>query len=363
MAIRINIQNGRQVICPVRFTRAVGGPTVIDAPDPDDRGFAMGARPGTWGSSDCRGPMVGIAEGDTVRVKVLHEDIDAGAPLFVTSTDTGVVSVPGSGAVGADGVFQIRGVLDTRNRAVKVQARLGSTTGPVLGELEPHIFQLRQLRVRAHLVSINGIPTARTAASLVATFQGVNDIWRPAGIEFLYDQALAVVTPVNLSVPGQMTTNLRGTPPTFGEFSTIINSGAPPTNRPDPNRINVYFILAANEVNGLTFANDVARPNGFGVVIADSGIVSTVAHELCHYLDNSQHACENAASAHIKDDIWTLRSVMFHSNSFSGLVPAYRNDVTYGAGNRGALISVKDLPGDGVDGELARARRRSLNPF
>ena len=37
--------------------------------------------------------MVGITAGDTVRVKVLFEDIDRSAPLFVTSTDESIVSV------------------------------------------------------------------------------------------------------------------------------------------------------------------------------------------------------------------------------------------------------------------------------
>jgi hypothetical protein len=214
------------------------------------------------------------------------------------------------------------------------------------------------LRVQAHLVSINGTPTIRSAQTLVQTFLDVNAIWRTCGVEFQYDPAQTVQTPVNgLANAGQMTTNLGGTPPTFAEFSTIINTA------PVRSSINIYFVQAANEVTGLTFANDVARPRGFGLVIADSGTSQTVAHELCHFLDSAQHSDQNAAGAQIRGDIWTLRTLMFSSLGFAAQVPAHRNDVGYGANQAGAFIMIKDLPVDTSDGELARARRRAINPF
>lgn len=160
MAIRVKVRNNRQIIVPIRFARAVTGGVVIDATDVDDRGFAMGNRPGTWGSTNARSAMVTMTEGDTVRIKVVREDIDDSAPLFVTSTDTGVVTVSGSaGPLGADGVFSITGVVDAIRRDVKIQVHLGAVDGPVLGEIEPHIFQIHRVRVVAHLVTINGTPT------------------------------------------------------------------------------------------------------------------------------------------------------------------------------------------------------------
>src|SRR5262245_18261265 len=148
MAVRVKVRNNRQIIVPIRFARAVTGAVVIDAPDVDDRGFAMGNRPGTWGSTNARGAMVTMTEGDTVRIKVLREDIDDSAPLFVTSSDNGAATISGSaGPLGADGVFSITGVVDAIRRDVKIQVHLGAANGPVLGELEPHIFQIHRVRV------------------------------------------------------------------------------------------------------------------------------------------------------------------------------------------------------------------------
>jgi len=366
MSVNIKVRLNKQIVVPLRFVRAVTGAPVRDAPDMDDRGFAMGTRPGTWGASDARGAMVGITTDDTVRIKVLREDLDASAPLFITSTDTSIVDVQapaGGGPVPADGIFSITGVTDVIRRPVKIQARLGSATGPVLGEFEPHIFQLHRLPVKAHLVRINGVITTRTAQSLVALFQQVNDVWRAGGIEWVYDPAETVETPVNgLANAGQMTTNLSGTPPEFREFTTIINTAFDRTRT----HVDVYFVKLANEVTGLTFSNSNARPpagGGFGVVIADAGTFQTVAHELCHFLNVPEHTDQDAAGNRFRSDIWTLRTLMFSSLGFGAQNPPHRNDVGYGANQAGAFIEIKDFAADQSDGELARARTRSLNPF
>jgi hypothetical protein len=228
--------------------------------------------------------------------------------------------------------------------------------------------------VRAHLVSINppatgpdaASTTSRTAASLVALFNGTNRIWRAAGIEFLYDPAETRSGSISgFAVKGQMTTNLGGTPPTFGEFSRLVNlRDAVTGDRPDPNAINIYFIRAANEVQGLTFDNENPRPTGFGVVIADTNNPDpsqTTAHELGHYLDSDAHADENSASVHIRDDIWSERRLMFGPAN-PNANPAYRLNVGYGNNLTGNLLTVKDHGADPNDGEIARNRRRSLNP-
>ena len=332
----------------------------------------MGSRPGTWGQSPARNAMVGITEGDTVRVKLLREDIDASAPLFATSSDTTVVDVispAGGGPVPANGEIQLKGIKDFANRPVSVQIRLGSVTGPVLSEIEPHIFRLRTLRVRVHLVSINGTATTRTQASVTTLFQTVNAIWRPCGIRFAPIQF--VTTPVTgFAVAGQVTTNLSATPPTWNEFSRLINTNFSTT------RINIYCVRQANEWRGLTFDNDVVRPatgvtptfEGYGIALVDAADANDFAHELGHYLDLDEHT-DNLGGSNFRFDIWARRCLMFRFNPYGNVTtatpaePAFRNNVDYGNQVRGALITVKDLPGDTRDNEVARSRRRSLNPF
>jgi hypothetical protein len=359
MAIQVKVRNQKQIIVPIRFTRAVTGAPVADAPDVDDRGFDPGTRPGTWGHAVYRGAMVGITQGDTVRVKVLREDIEDGAPLFVTSTAPNIASVedpPGGGPLGGDGIFKIKGVVDVVSTPVKIQVRLGGAAGPVLGELEPHIFQLKTLRVRFHLVTINGVATTRTAASLVPVMEEINRIWRPVGIEYEYDQTLTLNEAVNgFAVAGQITTNLAANQ--FAEFSTIVNL------HPDPNRINIYCVHVLNEAFGMTFDNTNARPTGYGIAIGDDSGSNSNAHELCHYLDNPEHATEDATRTAVRQDIWVRRRVMSAPNPYPNSAPAYRNDIGYGAQVRGAQISIKDLAGDPWDGEQNRARVRARNPF
>jgi len=356
MAISLTVRNNNQIVVPVRFARAVTGGSVIDAPDVDDRGFAMGARPGTWGSTDARGAMVSLTQGDTVRVKVVRADIDDSAPLFVTSTNTAVLEISGSsGPLAADGVFRIHALEDVVDAPVKVQVRLGSEEGPVLGEMEPHVFQLRQVRVRAHLCSINGVGTVRTAASLVALFNGVNVIWRAAGIQFLYDQTQTLtetIVAATFAVPGQVTT----TPADTHEFSLLVNTN------PDPNQINVYFVQLASAFTGGTVDHDTPRPGGFGIIFIDIGNAHELAHELGHYLDTDIHAGERVGSIHFRDDVWVERRLLYEFSPLDAGQAAFRHDVSYGNLLPGNLISVKHLPLDPSDGEVARNRRRALNP-
>jgi hypothetical protein len=359
MSVKVKVRNNRQIIVPLRFGRAVTGDSVADAPDVDDRGFAMGNRPGTWGSTNARGAMVGITAGDTVRIKVRREDIDGTAKLFVTSSDTNVVTVTApAGELAVDGIFSIKGLIDVISVPVKIQVHLGSTTGPVLAEMEPHIFQLRQLRVVAHLVTINGTAPARTADSLVQLFQDVNVIWRAAGIEFLFNTAETLNDSINgFATAGTVTTNLSANPPTFGEFSRVINL------TPDRNAVNVYFVQAANEFTGLTLDHDSARPSGFGVALIDIGNAHDLAHELGHFLDLDIHAGEDREGHHARDDVVSERRMMFDFDPLASAQPAYRHDVGYGDLVPGNLIDLKDFTADASDGALARSRRRSLNPF
>src|SRR3954470_18330598 len=117
MAVSVLVQSPlSQIIVPVRFDRAVRGAPALDAPDVDDRGFVL-KTPNGLNKTDARGAMFGITVGDTVRVKVVREDLDTTAPLFVTAATSSnpQVEITGPSAGGplpSDGIFSIHARAD-----------------------------------------------------------------------------------------------------------------------------------------------------------------------------------------------------------------------------------------------------------
>ena len=132
MPIRVRVQNKFQIIVPVRVDRAVRGAPQLDSPDVDDRGW-INNRAAGLNVDDARGALFGSTVGDTVQLRVIREDLDAGVPLFVTATG-GQVNIDqpaGGGPLPATGIFSIRAVADT-TAGTKVQVRLGFRVGHVI---------------------------------------------------------------------------------------------------------------------------------------------------------------------------------------------------------------------------------------
>lgn len=395
MSISVHVKKGQQSIVPIRFTRAVTGSPVRDAPAIDDRAFAMGARTGSWGNSTAKGAQLSITEGDTVRVKLNREDIDASAQLFVSSTDSSVVEIvePISGnPIPNHDIIKIKGVLDKKNAPVSVQIHYGKQDGPVISELEPHVFKQIRLNLAMHLVNIYGVDTARYSATpatlqanMVSLVDGVNDIWRPVGVELRTDNMTIIrdevrVDPGNPSRSQYLrqsggTSSWRSLPGPLGPTGNFATAGTCSTNGPVPakvwdefltlgklnfaqNRVNVYCINNSTGWVGLSYVG-----MNRGLAINDASSVYDFAHEIGHYL-NLDHADENAAGndADNKEN-WLVRRLMY--SNWPALTPPHRNDVGYGPRQYGALLSVKKLPGDysGADGEVAKSRRRARNPF
>jgi hypothetical protein len=393
--INVTVRHDRQIIVPIRFTRAVTGPPQADAPDIDDRGFEMGTRSASWGASNARGAMVGIMLWQTIRVRVLREDIDAGAELFVTSTRPAVVDVvapPAGTRLPNNGIFQIRGRADRRNQPVSIQVHLGASDGPVLGELEPHVFARRRVRVRVHRCTINGtavmdggvaVPagTTRTRAQINALFNLANAIWQPTGIQFrivsrgTLDTTLTarpgnIAHPVNQSFQGCVTRDNSGT--WYAQFFELVAQ-----NRMR-RAVNVYFVPRIYNAQDAAAGNNPFRTPGaaqsfrdaarYGVVFGDNCRNNDLAHELGHvlHLDNHAgpgfgHADDTSAGRQTRDTLWTRRRLMY-SQSPLGVAgqPAYMTNVGYG-GDTGRLITVKNIDGDDTDGETREANINSRN--
>jgi hypothetical protein len=376
VAIKVHVRKNSQIITPIRFGRVGTGFPTAEEPDVDDRGFSMGRRPFAWGTTDTRGAVIGITAGQNVRIKILREDLDPTAPLFVTVTPPDLVQVVapalGRPLVGFD-EFEIRGVKDEAFRAAKIQVRLGSDKGSVLGELECHIFTRKTLRVVPHFVTIRGVapslglPGAQFSTlldSLVNAFDEVNAFYRPVGIEFnlqvgrVRQHAVDRVSGAfNAARPlfkkaGKVT--MHGSE--FTEFSTVVNL--------DPARdaINVYFVRFMTIALGATFSNRTSRAEGgFGMVVRDTsrvfGLSKVLAHELCHYLDIPQHPDQGGVEGDtlVLGDMWTLRRLM-KANIGMPQNPPHHADVGYGPRVSGVFITLKDFSQDDRDSECARMR-------
>jgi hypothetical protein len=385
MPFELNIRgDDRQIVVPIRFA-CVGLPQVVDHSRDtmiDDRGFEMGTRPPTWAHSDStRGAMVSIGEGDVVNIKVLREDIDDAANLFVSSTRPDVVAIVGDlgqkQPLASDGIFQAKGIKDLKssgeqNFAVAIQVHVDSLDGPVIGEMEPHVFQFQDLRIVAHLVTINGVGTTRSAQDFKDLVDEANVIWRATGIRFLYDptetKANIVTGFKQDGTVGALDDNLALQDQ---EQSRVYHLS------PDLNAINVYCVQAIEsdspgaKVMGETHDVDFIADAGIGVILSDQAADKSgrvLAHELGHFLDLT-HADEDGKFHHIRDDIWTENRLMWFGVLLDPIQlsdpppanpqPGYRTDIGYGLLRPGDLIDLKHLANDPVDGSLNLARVRA----
>lgn len=400
MAIRVVVQRNQQSIVPIRFYRAVvndppdqNSDPVRDAPAVDDRGFEMGTRRATWGSSDAHGAMVSIQKGDTIKIKILRTDIDDDADLYVTSTNTSVITIasPNNGGPipknGANkNIFQITGVEDKRKTPVKVEVRYNSATGPVIGELEPHIFKPVNLSVAFHIVSILGTAPAKTAADAQTMLDYANDIWRPCGIQFTFNSAQHFYNETirqhphhanrsqyrkrttgtwknlhyNFDRAGYVTEDERWTKP--WRESDMIESVNPANVS-----INIYWsgnsasydstgTYEDGDWNGLS---SVGTDRGGGLHLVELAGKYDLGHEIGHFLSLNHSDDDNAGNETDNKDIWLLRRLMY--SQWPPNSPDYKKNVGYGDKQYGALISVKKMAGKYHDNdrELSRGRRHA----
>ncbi len=302
MAIKLKVRSKeKQIIVPIRFRRALESEAPgLDLPDVDERGFAMGKRAQTWGAKDIQGAMVAVTTGQTVRLRVVTadiegdvdpDDVDAGfPPLFATSTDPKLVAVidPPNGGPLFGGIFSIKGLLDTRNSPVAVQIHLGSREGPVLGELEPHIFNLLHLRCLVHRTFINDQgPADSSPEHLSDIFRVANAIWRHAGIEFSHRIASGNVS-VRASETGTVTLFKRT------EGNGRLREVLPIFNSPHRAEqvVNIYLVHRLKDLElpgdttmfGGTISNKFRPQVNPGTLLADDSPPETLAHELGHFL-------------------------------------------------------------------------------
>lgn len=370
MAINLDVHRYHRIVLG-RFTRATTGAVDINKPDLDDRGS----------SGADHGPIVGMLGAQVVTVRLVRQNLDAAANLFVKSSNTGVVAIttPATGALpnAAEMDITLTATAGAANlRQAKIEVRFGSLTGPIVLELGVWVLAPIIVNVCVHLCTITDAAgasgtSAMTVASAIAMINEVNKIWRPAGILFV--GVAYRNTSITLSTPGTVAVNFgSAAAPTSTGVMIPANSWAEFTTTLATNRLataaNVYFVrtldnVATHATNAITWDKDGAAQAG--VVIHDAADANDLAHELGHFLDLDDHADEDPSASNLRSDIWSRRRLMhsFNPYGFTGDgTPTRQVDVGYGSYRRGAMLTMKDLSNDRTDGECTKARTRARLP-
>jgi len=353
------------------------GPPDANAPDPDDRGFV----PFRHGSALLPvGLDESLAEGDIpeTRVRLIRRDMENAGDLYVTTSDDSrfeVVSpAPGTKLPNNEKMIIKFKAKSTGNGFLEV--RFGAADGPIIHRLRMVVSGLRDVRVVAHVPTINGaiandshgapVPAQsnRTDADIQDLIRETNSIYFPYGIKFILDAGInrgGALNFANRGMVNDMTNEF--------EQTTALSrvNGA----------VNMYFVpqiggaAEVDQVGGSASSAQTSR-NTFGSLIADmTGGGQTIAHELGHVLNLVNdprgvfihvNTVDDPASPgtgrDVRDDMVSRRRLMW---AYTNLLPdanmPYRDNIGYGAGQPGAMLAVKQLDQDRTDWEMQEVQR------
>ncbi len=236
-------------VAPVRFARAVTGFTEAGAPDLDDRGFTIPAQFGL-----AHGPVVGMAQGVTIRVKVKRDRLESTSQIFPTIDNAAAANIvfPPAGSPlnpfdtpgrQGDCVFLQGTATGTAEQETKLKIHFGSPGGPVLAEMAIRVYPLLTIRVQAHLVTINGIGPNTDFATIQSLFTDINAIYVQAGVTTAL-QPTALPEAVTLSQAG--TLQIEGRRKFEQNIVLRLN--------PNPAMLNAYFVHRFSNQQVLGFA-------------------------------------------------------------------------------------------------------------
>ncbi len=393
-------------VVPVRFIRApdpndpsvFSGPFDPDAPDLDDRGFVAWTGRGASHTAGSAVLPVGLDQAvdfdsrPQTRVRLVRQEIGDGAPLFLTTESSGVVSVvqPATAALPV-GHFVMIKLKAQAAGSTHLEVRFGSDSGPVIHRLEVIVSPMIDLRLTAHVPTVNGAPindvqgnplpaaSPRNDQNIFDFINQTNRIYFPYGIRLVPDATIDRAGVLNLAH--------RGAVDDVTEFNTTtaLNRVA--------HSLNAYFVPAIVELTGApphinpggiggVGLNLVTSPNNFGLLIADRVtdfihggtttnpvLAQSVAHEVGHVLNliddpsgqfvhvNRKVNAGTGQEQDVRDDLVSRRRLLYAYTDIAadGSHP-YRDDVGYGNLTPGGMLSVKQLNNDLTDMETASAR-------
>lgn len=379
MAINKSIFRQLRIV-PLRFTRCANpadpdvesGPARADCPDPDDRGY----------SDTAHAPILPVAfdsntgRGDAAHVKVIRQNIENSAELFVDSDTPGVLDVT-SPAAGVALPARQNAIIRLQAQAAgnaRIRVKLGSgASAPIIAELAARVAAIIPVDVVLHRSSITGAGAGPPDPALIplvggvpdfsradALLDGANIIWRPHAVRFrVIARRQSTIADTNAGVLSQ-----TGSPPSSPQLTPLLT-----TNR-QAHAINVHFIrrIGTGSTRGLGVTL-VLAPTTYGVALPDGADSNDLAHELGHVLNLDFFAAPAGGGAHADDepggkrtDIWTTRRLMHSFNPFAP-AQAYQADVGYGANNRGGLITMKNIAIETTDDEDRVARTSATPPL
>jgi hypothetical protein len=344
------------------------------------------------GASLRNGPQIDFRGGETMKLSLPAPENPAAAPiayrLAATSASLDEASYPwhltargGNGIVavvtgvktGSADQFEIRTV-STGDEVLEL--RQGSAAGPIIATLDVQVVPLVNVELWGHLLTVKdhagaelANPPMWTEAEARALIDSINDIWNPAGVRFVFRrfESHDVQQPqAGIIEDDYINDHLRSQ----ALASTLNRRGV----------MNVYFTqrLSMTYTNAdgnpetitpLAHAGDRWRFNPSAVFTSkssDFNMGRVLAHEFGHMLRLTRahyaHTDDRGVATPWRHDLWSRMRMMSKYVNYDPADPD-RNwqNLTYGVDNQnfmlaGDLISVKDLPNDGTDGELQRSR-------
>jgi hypothetical protein len=379
MAISLNAKKELRIV-PIRFERAKTGDPDIAYPDIDDRGHLakVPAVNGLAESKEIRGAVVGLTKDQEINIRLVREQIDPNATLFITSEDEATIKVliPVDGAEcpsGKDCIIKLKGghFSGSTPKSTKIQVRFGAIDGPIISELTTYVFSRLLIFVQPHVVTINnpgGTGGVTPTMNVDDVMKQVKALWACCGLHFIVQPTKSVTT--KLATANKMT---------LGEVNSVYaNRGAWVSNT-----INVYVVQEIDGVLGYGFSKDsfagldLTHPGVFlGMKFSNLNINRTndaywcandLAHEIGHFFTLWHPSDEPDL---VKHDTWSMRLLM-HNNNYTGRDNPPQNgaswsgynDLGYGdtQGNpyRAGLISIKNVrtaAKAGIDGQCSTVR-------
>jgi hypothetical protein len=406
MAIIKTVHKYERVV-PVRFARAphATDPTVAsgtydaNAPEPDDRGFLPHTTGGAVLPVGLDEAVAAAARPET-RVRLIRMDMENTGQLFVTSENTGIfeITLPASNAAlpsTREMMIKLRAIA---TGSAHLQVRFGAIDGPIIHQMQVVVNPLIQVRLVAHVPTINGNPVPNPAAAPPGTpfpaqstitnlaiqtmVNNANQIYFPYGIRLNLDAAInraGVIALTNQGMVDDLTEFNQLT--ALNRVARAINAYFVPQianpTAPAPNTTPINLVAGvATSARG--------NPTTYGLFVAERVTnAHTIAHEIGHLFNIVNDPTNEFLHINTRTDPaipGTGRVVRFDTISRRRLMWAFtginlgasaqdpnrglhnlpfRNDVGYGANLPGAMLTIKGLSNDKTDTEMAEVRRTS----